>query len=905
VTSVEKLPVKSVSKSNDLSNVIDLTGKFGSKWRHGYIPLNAAARALKLHKNPGNISKRGRFADADSKDKAKLLEKHGGYSLNGHGHSPKSGYMVSYDEKHGGIESVIEGKVAPSDIYRHKGALQAAHSARKGRMSSPLDSPSNYHGAWKDSESGKTYLDVSRNHRSLEKAALAAQSMGQLAIYDVKNQKSINTADALKMAAKEKRSRAQIGEKLTSTEQRFTAGKMSKDEHTVMVLGSLRSSGKYNPDAGSTNSAKPSIADTIKSVEADYGSDRSKWPASVLKAAAPYDAVAQIHLNKIGTTDYKAGRPKARKTPLTASQRHAHKTNTGLDWKPDTADDSSTPSRNVQSIFADAGWQAPLATKKTKQSTAQKEAAIYAKRKAGKKVSLANESISKKKARKKLKNHLEKVNLRLSQADLAITPGGRVGDASPLGKKGSKRKLSDYEREVAHALMRKRGIPKAKAIPMARGIIRNAATKGKWGKGRASANVKAGAAASIAQRKSFTNNRAQEMDLAVAKWHHGWIPANSAAELIAGARVRPRLIAGVDKRRDPGLGRKGRIVSVAHQPLSAKRVKDVKVKWDDGTTSVHDSMFLDVKAIASQTSLSNDVDLAAKWHHGWVPANAEAMAIVAARKKKGPRSTSLAHAGKYHAPTVKATMSQTDLRQHANLHTAAAGRARSEASKMKHTAEAKDALDHIAVAKAHRVGKPTASSGSLKQRGAHATGPKSGRGKAAPKKGEKGYFPKDDYAQEDDVDPAAKAPVMKLTAKQLNKELSHATKVKDAARVRELNKEKAKRVTRLKKLKAEHDAAAKFVDTAWDSLDKNDPKKVSAFLSRITKHFPAAKGKLNKLKDKEGKISGIKNAEAFKIILSEIFREVARQVSGPILATGIGSAAGALGIGVLKVKAGG
>lgn len=85
--------------------------------------------------------------------------------------------------------------------------------------------------------------------------------------------------------------------------------------------------------------------------------------------------------------------------------------------------------------------------------------------------------------------------------DLAITPGGRVGDASPLGK--GPRRLSDYEREIAHALIRK-GHSKRDAIRMARGLLKKAAATGRWGdKGRASGPVRAGAAASIAQRKTF------------------------------------------------------------------------------------------------------------------------------------------------------------------------------------------------------------------------------------------------------------------------------------------------------------------------------------------------------------------------------------------------------------------
>lgn len=85
--------------------------------------------------------------------------------------------------------------------------------------------------------------------------------------------------------------------------------------------------------------------------------------------------------------------------------------------------------------------------------------------------------------------------------DLAVTPNGHAADASPLGK--GPRRLSDYEREIAHALIRK-GVPKEKAIPMARGLLKKAAATGRWGDhGQAGAKTRAGAAASIAQRRTF------------------------------------------------------------------------------------------------------------------------------------------------------------------------------------------------------------------------------------------------------------------------------------------------------------------------------------------------------------------------------------------------------------------
>lgn len=89
--------------------------------------------------------------------------------------------------------------------------------------------------------------------------------------------------------------------------------------------------------------------------------------------------------------------------------------------------------------------------------------------------------------------------------DLAVTPNGRPGDASSLARPGysGPRRLSNYEREIAHALMRK-GKSKSQAIRMARGLLKKAAATGRWGDhGKAGAKTRSGAAASIAQRKTF------------------------------------------------------------------------------------------------------------------------------------------------------------------------------------------------------------------------------------------------------------------------------------------------------------------------------------------------------------------------------------------------------------------
>lgn len=77
-----------------------------------------------------------------------------------------------------------------------------------------------------------------------------------------------------------------------------------------------------------------------------------------------------------------------------------------------------------------------------------------------------------------------------------ITPGGRVGNAAPLGKKPGPRGLTDYTRAIARALMRKH--PEwtlSHAIAVARSQQR------KWIVGKdTSPAVRAGAARSLAKQ---------------------------------------------------------------------------------------------------------------------------------------------------------------------------------------------------------------------------------------------------------------------------------------------------------------------------------------------------------------------------------------------------------------------
>lgn len=136
---------------------------------------------------------------------------------------------------------------------------------------------------------------------------------------------------------------------------------------------------------------------------------------------------------------------------------------------------------------------------------------------------------------------------------MAITPNGRPGDKSPLARPGytGPRRTSDYEREIAHALIRK-GYPKGKAIGMARGLLRKAAATGRWGDhGKAGARTRAGAAASIAQRKTFSlsNSYLDEPRLPDGRWKgFGSLHPTEAAIMDAEKALRDASATGVHHR---------------------------------------------------------------------------------------------------------------------------------------------------------------------------------------------------------------------------------------------------------------------------------------------------------------------------------------------------------------------
>lgn len=163
----------------------------------------------------------------------------------------------------------------------------------------------------------------------------------------------------------------------------------------------------------------------------------------------------------------------------------------------------------------------------------------------------------------------------VSDVDLAVTPNGRPADDSPLAKPGykGKRKLSDYEREIARALMRE-GKPESLAIAIARGMLNRAAKTGKWGRHGAKAGVatRAGAAASLAQRKTFGlanpafpagAGRDIELGKFGSKWKHDYVPLNPAAVALKNHK-QPRLAAGTTVKAPEALKPKSKLLPSGH-----------------------------------------------------------------------------------------------------------------------------------------------------------------------------------------------------------------------------------------------------------------------------------------------------------------------------------------------------
>jgi hypothetical protein len=108
----------------------------------------------------------------------------GGFSVKPtNGQSPTSGFMVSLP---GHTRIVNE-----SDLSGPNGAAIMKQYAQE--HAGALQQPGAHIGGWTDAKSGKTYLDVSQNIRGKSAAVEAGRTRNQIAIWDVKHAREINT----------------------------------------------------------------------------------------------------------------------------------------------------------------------------------------------------------------------------------------------------------------------------------------------------------------------------------------------------------------------------------------------------------------------------------------------------------------------------------------------------------------------------------------------------------------------------------------------------------------------------------------------------------------------------------------------------------------------------------------
>jgi hypothetical protein len=479
-----------------------------------------------------------------------------------------------------------------------------------------------------------------------------------------------------------------------------------------------------------------------------------------------------------------------------------------------------------------------------------------------------------------------------ANTDLAVTPGGRIGDASPLGKPGSKRKLSDYEREVAHALMRKRGIPKERAIPMARGIINN------WAHGhggKVSGAVRAGSLASIAQRKSFTSEQGTVIELAVLhKAQRDALP--SSAFVFPKARAFPIHDRPHAKAALRLAGRKGPAVQAKVRAAVAKRYPGMVASLSND---------VDLVMLGGESMVMHEAE--AKWHHGFIPANAEAE-LEKEHKAKGhgvrSGAHSLASAKKFHSGSTKAKMTQKDLRDHANQHVAAAKRARTPESTNKHLKEAQSSMDEINRRKTENaVKRATAAKVANRQKHPSDDVVKAKRSSRAVENLKRVNAKAEPEPSEDlPTGPQKVTKIMSMDPVAISKEMKTLGKIKDPTpaqkrRLTVLNKEKARRIAVVSHAQRQAREASKLIAAGWPS--GKEPLEVhSRFIAKLVARFPALKKHLSKLRKPDGTVRGV---DTLRTVLDEAVREISRRIAGPLIASG----ALTLGLHFIAAKGGG
>ncbi len=110
-----------------------------------------------------------------------------GYSVNVHGETPVDGYMVG-----GEVPSLI--------LDEDERRPMTATDAWLAEHEFTLSLPGYYAGIWKDSDTGLTYIDISRNVADLYSALAIADARGELAVWDVAHGVEVRTEHGDKVA---------------------------------------------------------------------------------------------------------------------------------------------------------------------------------------------------------------------------------------------------------------------------------------------------------------------------------------------------------------------------------------------------------------------------------------------------------------------------------------------------------------------------------------------------------------------------------------------------------------------------------------------------------------------------------------------------------------------------------
>jgi hypothetical protein len=141
------------------------------------LPAHAEHAARILHAEIAGIrSREGRLMPVELAD---AIKRHGGFSVKNHvDDGPTAGYMVS---KNKSTEQAF-----PEDGF---GAHDIQHYLDEHKHE--LSAPNAYFGAWHDPETQKVYLDVSHHYPSFEEAKKVGRDANQLALYDVKEGKTV------------------------------------------------------------------------------------------------------------------------------------------------------------------------------------------------------------------------------------------------------------------------------------------------------------------------------------------------------------------------------------------------------------------------------------------------------------------------------------------------------------------------------------------------------------------------------------------------------------------------------------------------------------------------------------------------------------------------------------------